>query len=89
MSNDLFVFYDEINLTNIHAFVQFQLANCAIKVMLADDTFTELKGEICGPPDTPYEGGKFILEINVPENYPFGPPKVCLSLFFFIKCVQN
>ena len=41
-----------------------------------NDSFTELKGEIAGPPDTPYEGGNFVLEIKVPETYPFNPPKV-------------
>lgn len=27
-----------------------------IKVELVGDNFTELRGEIAGPPDTPYEG---------------------------------
>lgn len=53
-----------------------QVAKCAIRVELVDDNYTELKGEIAGPPDTPYEGGNFILEIKVPETYPFNPPKV-------------
>jgi len=72
-----------------------------------DENFTELKGEIAGPPDTPYEGsvticffhsllycchvvdikivtynlfsptgGRYQLEIKIPETYPFNPPKV-------------
>ncbi|KAF5295501.1 hypothetical protein FQR65_LT10489 [Abscondita terminalis] len=53
-----------------------EVAKCAIKVELVNDNYTELKGEIAGPPDTPYEGGNFILEIKVPETYPFNPPKV-------------
>ncbi|KAL3284847.1 hypothetical protein HHI36_018986 [Cryptolaemus montrouzieri] len=53
-----------------------EVAKCAIRVELLNDTFTELKGEIAGPPDTPYEGGTFVLEIKVPETYPFNPPKV-------------
>ncbi|KAF5292129.1 hypothetical protein FQA39_LY14084 [Lamprigera yunnana] len=53
-----------------------EVAKCAIKVELIKDNYTELKGEIAGPPDTPYEGGNFILEIKVPETYPFNPPKV-------------
>jgi len=47
-----------------------------IKVELVGDSLTRLKGEIAGPPDTPYEGGKFNLDIVVPETYPFNPPKV-------------
>lgn len=43
---------------------------------LLNDSYTELKGEITGPPDTAYEGGTFVLEIKVPETYPFNPPKV-------------
>lgn len=53
-----------------------EVAKCAIKLELIDDNYTELKGEIAGPPDTPYEGGNFVLEIKVPETYPFNPPKV-------------
>ncbi|XP_017773727.1 PREDICTED: ubiquitin-conjugating enzyme E2-22 kDa [Nicrophorus vespilloides] len=53
-----------------------EVAKCAIRVQLVDDNYTELKGEIAGPPDTPYEGGNFVLEIKVPETYPFNPPKV-------------
>lgn len=52
------------------------IAKCAIKVEIVNDTYTELRGEIVGPPDTPYEEGTFILEIKVPETYPFNPPKV-------------
>ena len=31
---------------------------------------------LTGPPDTPYEGGHFVLDIKIPETYPFNPPKV-------------
>lgn len=53
-----------------------ELAKCAIKVELVNNSWTELRGEIAGPPDTPYEGGTFVLEIKVPETYPFNPPKI-------------
>ncbi|XP_034661139.1 ubiquitin-conjugating enzyme E2-22 kDa-like [Drosophila subobscura] len=53
-----------------------EMVQCSIKIELANDNWTELRGEIGGPPETPYEGGNFILEIKVPETYPFNPPKV-------------
>ena len=37
---------------------------------------THLKGVITGPPDTPYEGGTFEVDIVIPGEYPFNPPKM-------------
>ncbi|KAF7248158.1 Ubiquitin-conjugating enzyme E2 K [Varanus komodoensis] len=38
-----------------------------IKVDLVDENFTELRGEIAGPPDTPYEGKEDIEELMTEE----------------------
>ncbi len=65
-----------------------QVAKCLIKVELVNDNFTELRGEIGGPADTPYEGGNFVLEIKIPETYPFNPPKVSGSKFMAIALVS-
>lgn len=53
-----------------------EVAKSGIELALAHDDLTELVGTIKGPPDTPYEGGTFQLEIRIPDTYPFNPPKV-------------
>lgn len=35
-----------------------------------------LKGTFLGPPGTPYENGKYYIDIEVPMEYPFKPPKM-------------
>jgi len=47
-----------------------------IKIDMEESSAYRLKGEILGPPDTPYEKGVYLLNIELPESYPFHPPKV-------------
>ncbi|XP_002733330.1 ubiquitin-conjugating enzyme E2 T-like [Saccoglossus kowalevskii] len=47
-----------------------------ISCWLKKDKIDELEAQIIGSEDTPYKGGIFKLEIQVPERYPFEPPKV-------------
>jgi len=47
-----------------------------VKVEMNGDNLMRLRGEIRGPPDTPYSGGVYKLDIEIPENYPFHPPKI-------------
>jgi ubiquitin-conjugating enzyme (huntingtin interacting protein 2) len=38
------------------------------------DDLTHLRGHFKGPPDTPYEGGTYHVDIKIPNEYPFRPP---------------
>ena len=57
-----------------------QAQRCTISIELNNDNYQDLRGKITGPPETPYENGTFNLEIQIPETYPFRPPKVSLKL---------
>ena len=57
---------------------------------MVGDNLRKWKGKIFGPvslleclilqqKDTPYEGGIFIVDIEIPPDYPFKPPKVKFS----------
>lgn len=35
---------------------------------------SHLRASFPGPPDTPYEGGTYIVDIQIPHEYPFRPP---------------
>ncbi|XP_072419302.1 ubiquitin-conjugating enzyme E2 T isoform X2 [Chiloscyllium punctatum] len=41
-----------------------------------NDQMDDLRAQILGSVNSPYEGGIFNLEIIVPERYPFEPPKI-------------
>lgn len=41
-----------------------------------EDNLRYFKLTLQGPEDTPYEGGNFMLELFLPEEYPMKPPKV-------------
>jgi ubiquitin-conjugating enzyme E2 D/E len=45
--------------------------------------------EVTGPEDTPYEGGKFYIEITYPSNYPFKPPKVLFKTKIYHPSVKS
>merc|ERR1711874_772815 len=53
-----------------------EIAESGVQLELVNDDLTELAGTVAGPPDTPYSGGKYKLEIKIPDTYPFNPPKV-------------
>uniref|UniRef100_A0A060T924 Ubiquitin-conjugating enzyme E2 1 n=1 Tax=Blastobotrys adeninivorans TaxID=409370 RepID=A0A060T924_BLAAD len=41
-----------------------------------ESDISHFKGVFQGPPDTPYEGGEFIVDIQIPQEYPFKPPRM-------------
>ena len=64
----------------------FQAETAGVHVELVDNSFLKLRGEIKGPPDTPFDGGKYILDITIPETYPFNPPKVSKIYICLVFC---
>lgn len=44
--------------------------------LVSESDMLHWKGEIKGPQGTPYESGKFVIDINLPADYPFVPPKM-------------
>ena len=47
-----------------------------VEVKIIDDTITHWHVIIEGPKGTPYEGGKFTVNVDFSDNYPFKCPKV-------------
>lgn len=48
-----------------------------VSLLLVNETdLTHLNGFFKGPPGTPYEGGTFQVDINIPNEYPFKPPQM-------------
>ena len=47
-----------------------------VKAELVGDNLFKWRGIIDGPEDSPYAGGKFVVNIDIPEDYPYNPPKM-------------
>ena len=43
---------------------------------MSESNIFHLQAVLNGPPDSPYEGGRFSVEIKIPERYPFEPPNL-------------
>uniref|UniRef100_A0A915B8A0 E2 ubiquitin-conjugating enzyme n=2 Tax=Parascaris univalens TaxID=6257 RepID=A0A915B8A0_PARUN len=53
-----------------------RLNETGVMIEVRNDSLTKIRGEIKGPPDSPYEHGTYSLDITIPDEYPFQPP-VC------------
>jgi len=45
-----------------------------VKAEVVGGDLTKLRGSFEGPPGSPYEGGTFVINIDIPNEYPFRPP---------------
>ncbi len=47
-----------------------------IMVKLVDKNYRHMKATIKGSEDSVYEGGLFVIDIQIVDNYPYKPPKM-------------
>ena len=48
----------------------------SVRVVPINDNLLHLQGHFQGPIDSCYEGGQFVVDIKIPDQYPFQPPKM-------------
>ncbi|OMJ65620.1 hypothetical protein SteCoe_37892 [Stentor coeruleus] len=51
-------------------------SNSGVRANIIGPNMTHWKGIINGPDDTVYQGGTFIIDIIIPSEYPYKPPKM-------------
>ncbi len=51
-------------------------ANSGVEITQDSSSQNHFIGTIKGPDNTPYDGGVFQVDIVIPNEYPFSPPKM-------------
>jgi peroxin-4 len=54
-----------------------------VRLSPIDGNLNNWRGEVMGPVDTPFEGGRFQLDIVVPSSYPLAPPAIRFTTKIF------
>ena len=60
-----------------------------LEVTPRDENPFTLNIKLLGPPDTPYDGGVFFLQLTLPTDYPFSKPKIQTFWLEFITCLYH
>ena len=50
-------------------------SSSGLTAKLCDDDLTHWKATLAGPSNTSFDGGVFTVDIVLPQDYPFTPPK--------------
>lgn len=56
--------------------IQALSADSSVTAEAVGDNLTHWKGHLRGPEGTPYTGGAFDIDIVIPADYPYNPPKM-------------
>lgn len=51
-------------------------ASSGVTAAPANGNMSQWQGKLKGPSGTAYEGGEFVVDIVIPNDYPFSPPKM-------------
>jgi ubiquitin-protein ligase len=75
-------FVEEMNVKRLMKESKELLASNEFKLHTVNDSLFEWSAALRGPPGSPFEGGTFLLSLNIPFEYPMKPPAVKVISYF-------